>query len=148
MDSGQGKTIRLLADRAAANPSTPEAAPAAGIVYGLIHGQREAGVLRLIRRSGKPFSLPYGLMPIVWGDWLPLMILIEYAGYGSVRLIGDALDPLETFLSDRRVSWIRACTEAEAAALPLAVTAIDFLHTYPSRDIGKDAAAWLKAEPA
>lgn len=105
--------------------------------YGIVTGQRTAAVLRFIRQGGKPFSMPYGLLPIVWGDYLPGMLLIEYAGFFTVRLTGEGLAPLEPLVSEHRVTWIRACGEA-AARLPLAVTAIDILRYYPSRQFAID----------
>jgi hypothetical protein len=153
MSGGRRKnqSIRLLADLAATPPTDPEHAPGAGIVYGLVHGQREASVLRLIRPDGKPLTLPYSLMPIVWGDFLPAIILVEYAGFFTLRLRGHDLDPLELFISERRVTWVRACDPATAAALPLAVTGIDLLRYYPSREFAGDpraAAIIEQPEPA
>jgi hypothetical protein len=135
--------------RPAAKRATPEEAPAAaaGDAYATVMGQRTAGSLKFIRSTGKPVSLPYALLPLVWGDYLPTVLLVEYPGYFTVRLRGVGLDPLEQLITERRVTWIRACTEDEAARLPVAVTGIDLLHYYPSREIPQRLGLVVLSEP-
>jgi hypothetical protein len=135
--------------RPAAKRATPEEAPAsaAGDAYATVMGQRTASALKFIRSTGKPVSLPYALLPLVWGDYLPTVLLIEYSGYFTVRLRGIGLNPLEQLITERRVTWIRACSEEEAARLPVAVTGIDLLHYYPSREIPKSLGVPVLNEP-
>lgn len=133
-----GEFLNLVADR---RPEREEET-AEGDSYARVLGQRTATVLRFIRRDGKPFSMPYALLPIVWGDYLPLSVLIEYHGFFTVRVRGKGLEPLEQLLSERRVTWIRACCdETEAERLPLAVTGIDILRSFHSREVGRSDTA-------
>lgn len=140
-DDKGGEVLSFLANRGSARRPQLGNEPTAGDIYATVMGQRSASVLRFIRRSGKPFSMPYALLPIVWGDYLPGVVLMEYPGLFTVRLRGKGLEPLEEHLSERRVTWIRACDQAAATPLPLAVTGIDLLRTYPSREISQDLAA-------
>jgi hypothetical protein len=130
--------LSLVAKRPVGQRPEREEDEAVDDAYGVLHGQREASTLRFIRHGGKPFTAPYSLMSFVWGDHLPQLLLIEYAGFFTVRLTGDDLTPLELLLSKRRVTWIRACDAAAAARLPVAVTAIDILRYYPSRQFAID----------
>jgi len=142
-----GDFLSLVTSRIPAiGPQQREAEAGDNDIYTTVTGQRTADTLRFVRRTGKPFTMPYGLLPIVWGDYLPTMILIEYGGFFTVRLLGDGLEPLEVLIAERRVTRIRACDEATAARLPLAVTAIDILRHYPSREIGQSIAAAMVRE--
>ena len=77
--------------------------------------------------------MPYAYHPIIWGE-SPTLVLIEYPRFFTVILAGKNLGQLEAQLCERRVTWIRQCGEAEAAALPVAVTRIQRLNCYPSRE--------------
>jgi hypothetical protein len=138
-DEESGEVLSLITNRASTKWTEREEESAADDAYGTVKGQRVAATLRLIRRNGKPVSLPYAYLPIVWGDDLPGLVLIEYPGLFTVRLAGDCdLGPLEELLSEHRVTWIRECDEATARSLPLAVTRIDLIRYYPSREVAGD----------
>jgi hypothetical protein len=137
-DDDSGKFLSLVNPRAAKRPEEKDEA-AAGDAYATVKGQRTASTLRLLRANGKPVSIPYAYLPIIWGDHLPGLVLIEYPGLFTARLAGDCdLGPLEELLAEHRVTWIRECSQAEAARLPLAVTRIDLLRFYPSREVAGD----------
>jgi hypothetical protein len=137
-DDDNGKFLSLVNSRTAKRPEENDES-AAGDAYATVKGQRTASTLRLFRGNGKPVSMPYAYLPIIWGDHLPSQVLIEYPGFFTVRLTGDCdLSPLEELLADHRVTWIRECSQAEAARLPLAVTRIDLLRFYPSREVAGD----------
>lgn len=149
-DEDSGKFLSLVNSRASAKRAEQKDESAAGDAYGTVKGQRTATTLRLIRRNGKPVSIPYAYLPIIWGDHLPGLVLIEYPGFFTVRLIGEDITPLEELLAEHRVTWIRECSEAEASALPVAVTRIDLIRFYPSREVAGDprAAAIIEDENA
>lgn len=132
-----GEILSLVSHRARPEDDADDSA------YGVIRGEREATMLRLIRPNGKPFTAPYSLLSFVWGDFLPALILIEYAGFFTVRLSGDDLTPLEPLISKRCVTWIRACDPATAARMPGAVTGIDILRFYPSREFALSQAGLM-----
>ena len=143
-----GEFITLVSNRGAAKPPETKDDPGDGIAYGCVKGQRTANLLRLIRRQGKPVTIPYAFLPIVWGDWLPHLVLIEWPGLFTARLAaGCDLGPLEARIADYRVTWIRECDAAEVAALPLAVTRIDLIRYYPSREVAGDPRAAPVIEP-
>jgi hypothetical protein len=103
-----------------------------GNAYATARGLRTPPALRFLRTDGTlKFAMPYGYLPIVWGE-SPRLILLEYPGFFTVTLAGKNLAVLETRLCDHRVTWIRECDEAQAAALPVAVTRIAIARVYPS----------------
>jgi hypothetical protein len=82
--------------------------------------------------------MPYGYLPIAWCE-PPGSILIEYPGFFTVALLGITgknPEELGDLIADHRVTRIRECDPQTAAALPLAVTRIAILRSYPSRDAG------------
>ena len=81
--------------------------------------------------------MPYGYRPILWGH-PPDSILIEYPGFFTVALTCKGHDELFKRIGDHRVTWIRECDETLAAGLPVAVTRIEILRSYPSREVGLD----------
>jgi hypothetical protein len=92
--------------------------------------------------------MPYGYRPIIWGH-PPDTILVEYPGFFTVALSCKGQDELFKRISDQRVTWIRECSEALAADLPVAVTRIEILRSYPSRDAGvNDAITVLETDDA
>jgi hypothetical protein len=106
---------------------------ATGDAYATVKGQRQADSLRFLRRKRRSFTMPYDYLPVPWWE-SPLLLLLEYPGFFTVALHGKNLDELEPRISNRHVTWLRECDEAEAAGLPLAVFRIDILHAYPSRE--------------
>lgn len=141
-DEDGGDFLSLVSNRVPAKPREPKDDADAGDAFGTVKGQRTATTLRLIRRNRKPVTMPYAYLPIIWGDYLPGLVLIEYPGFFTARLAGiPDLGPLEELLSEHRVTWIRECDEAAATALPLAVTRIDLLRYYPSREVAGDPRA-------
>jgi hypothetical protein len=106
---------------------------APGDIYATAGGQRVAVALRFIRTNLRSFSVPYAYLPLLW--WQPPgSLLIEYPGLFTVSLRGKELDELHRRIADHRVTWIREFDPAQAAAMATAVTRIDILHAYPSRD--------------
>ena len=82
-------------------------------------------------------SFPYGYLPLLWPK-RPDILLIEYPTLFTVRLQGKQPDIIKRLVRDQRITCIRECSEAEAAALPVAITRIDILRVYPSRETGVD----------
>lgn len=106
----------------------------AGNAFAVARGTRAPPALRFLLPGGKGFAMPYAYQPIVWGE-SPELVLLEYPGFFTVILAGLELGQLEARLIERRVTWIRQCSEAEAARLPAAVTRIARMHRYPSREV-------------
>ena len=101
-----------------------EEAVEAGDAYATTRGMRVSPALRFLHPDGSlKFAVPYGYLPIVWGESVEL-VMIEYPGLFSVALAGKNLGQLETRLCDHRVTWIRECSQPQAALLPAAVTRI------------------------
>ena len=145
-DEESGDHLSLVSDRGPAKQTEKNVGD--GIAYGSVKGQRTANLLRLIRRQGKPVTMPYGFLPIVWGDWLPRLVLIEWPGFFTARLAaGCDLSPLEALIAEYKITWIREFDAAEAASMPLAVTRIDLIRRYPSREVAGDPNAASILEP-
>ena len=104
-----------------------------GDAYAVARGTRTPAALRFLLRNGKTFALPYAYHPVIWGE-SPGLVLLEYPKFFTVILAGRNLGLLEARLCDQRVTWIRECGEAQAALLPVAVTHIERLNRYPSRE--------------
>jgi hypothetical protein len=136
-DDEDGEFLTLIANRASAEASDPDTrrdeAVAIGYAYATAKGQRLADALEFRRKDKTAFTMPYGYRPIIW--WHPPeTILIEYPGFFTVALTGKDLQELYHRVSDQRVTWIRECDPAQAANLPVAVTRMEILRAYPSRD--------------
>jgi hypothetical protein len=132
--------LRLVTNRRGVEPETyeqPEEDIAQGDAYATAKGQRNAAYLQFRRKDGTSFAMPYGYRPILWGH-PPDSILIEYPGFFTVALTGKDLNELSLRITDQRVTWIRECDETEAAMLSVAVTRIEILRAYPSREAGKE----------
>jgi hypothetical protein len=108
-----------------------------GDAYACVKGQRVASAIEFIPRDGDPFIIPYGYLPLLWPK-RPDTLLVEYPTLFTVQLQGKHLDVLKQRIRDQRVIWIRACDEVTAARLPVAVTRIEILRAYPSREAGSD----------
>ena len=106
---------------------------AAGDAYATVRGLRHAEGLRFRRQRQRSFTMPYDYRPIPWWE-SPGLLLLEYPGFFTVSLHGKGVAELEPLISDRRVTWLRECDDAEAATLPIAVFRIDILQAYPSRE--------------
>lgn len=126
-------------------PEASEGNPAAddgelvapGDIYATARGQRLALSLEFIHKDGASFSMPYALLPLLW--WHPPgTLIIEYMGLFSVMLQGRELDELHRRIKDHRITWVREFDEHQAVALSSAVTRIEILRSYPSRDAGGD----------
>jgi len=120
-----------------ADPPGDDEDIAPGEAYATVRGQRIAGSIEFIPRDGDPFVVPYAYLPLLWPR-RPDTLLIEYPMLFTVRLRCGPLDPFKRLIRDQRIVWIRECSQAEAAALPVAVTRIDILRVYPSREAGID----------
>lgn len=128
----------LVPKRAIIPPEGDGDEVAAGDAYATVKGQRQADSLRFLRRKGRSFTMPYDYLPVPWWE-SPALLLLEYPGFFTVALHGKAVAELEPRISDRRVTWLRECDEAEAASVPVAVFRIVILHAYPSREAGIDS---------
>ena len=129
---------------ASSDNGQPEETTEPGNAYATTRGLRAAPALRFLHPDGRlNFAMPYGYLPIVWGD-SPSLILLEYPGFFTVTLAGKNLGVLETRLCDQRVTWIRECDQVLAAVLQVAVTRIEIIRTYPSRN---DAGTELPTPP-
>jgi hypothetical protein len=118
-------------------PPSDEEQVAAGNAYATARGTRAAASLRFLLHDGKSFAMPYAYNPIIWAE-SPTLLLLEYPRFFTVILAGLAgtnLGLLEDRLCERRITWIRECDQATAAALPVAVTRIERMHRYPSREL-------------
>ena len=115
-------------------PAAPEEDEiASGAAYATVTGQRTAKALEFIRQSGQSFTVPYGYAPLLWWN-PPGLLLIEYPGLFTVALRGKQLGGLQRLLRDMRVAWIRESDAIEALSLPVAVTGIEIIQAFPSRD--------------
>jgi hypothetical protein len=110
---------------------------ARGETYATVKGQRVAHSIEFIPRDADPFVIPYAYLPLLWPR-RPNILLIEYPILFTVRLRGKEPDAVKRLIRDQRIVWIRECSEAEAAALDVAITSIDILRIYPSREAGID----------
>lgn len=105
---------------------------APGDIYATVTGQRLALSLEFIRKDGRSFSVPYSYLPLLW--WKPPgSLMIEYPHVFTVVLHGRELDELHRRIRDHRITWIREIDERRAAALSSAVTRIEIINVYPSR---------------
>jgi hypothetical protein len=120
-------------------PPEPETQPpdeviAQGNAYATVHGQRIALNLEFIWRDGTSVVMPYACLPLLWWN-PPRALVVEYRSALCLMLQGITdIGPLKRLIQDQRVTWIRECGEAEAAALPLAITSIALLDAYPSAE--------------
>ena len=115
-------------------PPSDDESVEAGNAFAVARGTRSPLALRFLLPAGKSFAMPYAYHPIVWGE-SPELVLLEYPRFFSVILAGRNLGQLEARLTERRVTWIRQLDHAQAASLPAAVTRIQRLHRYPSREL-------------
>jgi hypothetical protein len=143
-DSGRASPFLLRADARAKALEPPggddtDEAVASGDAYATITGQRVASAIEFIPRHDDSFVIPYGYLPLLWPK-RSNALLIEYPTLFTVALQGKGTDWLKRLIRDQRVMWIRECSEAEAALLPVAITRIAILRAYPSRDAGIDPA--------
>ena len=138
-DSGGNDDVRFASrlggDKAA------EAEPAAdggelvapGDIYATVTGQRLAIAIEFIGKDKRSVTVPYSYLPLLW--WHPPGLLtIEYPGLFSVLLHGKELDELHRLVKDHRLTWVREFDEHRACALSSAVTRLEILRAYPSRE--------------
>lgn len=114
-------------------PEPPEETIGPGRAYAVVAGLRPAVALEFIRKDGCSFTIPYGYAPLLWWN-PPTQLIIEYPGVFSVLLRGKNLGDLQRRIRDCRVTWVREFAEADAEALPLAVTRIEITLAFPSRE--------------
>ena len=133
--------LHLVTNRRVTEPEPYEESEeeiAQGDAYATVKGQRNATYLEYRRKDGTSFAIPYGYRPIVWGH-PPDSILIEYPGFFTVALTSKGHGELFKRIGEQRVTWIRECEETLAASLPVAVTRIEILRAYPSREVGTES---------
>lgn len=145
-DDKDDEHLHLVSNRGPMSADRPDEAVALGHAYATAKGQRTAAALEFRRRDGTSFVMPYGYRPILWGH-PPDAILIEYPGFFTVALTCKGHDELFQRIGDQRVTWIRECDEALTDGLPVAVTRIEILRSYPSREVGIDPNAALGRGP-
>ena len=137
-DSGDGKILAFAereagrkAEGADGDPSAEAVAP--GDAYATVTGQRQALSLEFIRPNGDSFTVPYSYRPLLWWQ-APASLILEYPGLFSVALRGKNLAGLFRRIRDYKVTWVREIGPADAAAMPAAVTSIEIIRVYPSRE--------------
>jgi hypothetical protein len=138
-DDGFPFASRLGGDKPAASDPSPEADElvAPGNIYATVTGQRMALSIEFIHRDRRSFTVSYSYLPLLW--WHPPNLLtIEYPGLFSVLLHGKELDELHRRIKDQKITWVREFDEHRAAALSSAVTRIEILRSYPSREVGME----------
>ena len=113
------------------------AGPALGNAFATVKGQRTADALEYRRKDGSSVTVPYGYRPILWGH-PPDTILVEYPGFFTVALTCKGQGELLKRLGAQQVIWIRECDGILADDLPVAVTRIEILRSYPSREVGTE----------
>jgi hypothetical protein len=142
-DNGFPFTARVGSEKAAVVPDNNSADDddelvAPGNIYAATSGPRLSLAIEFIGKSGRSFTVPYSYLPLLW--WQPhASLIIEYPHLFSVLLEGRELDELHRRIKDQRITWVREFDEQQAVALSSAVTRIEILRTYPSRDIGGKA---------
>jgi hypothetical protein len=145
-DDNDNEHLHLISNRKPMPDKRPDEAVALGNAYATVKGQRTAEALEFRRKDGTSFIMPYGYRPILWGH-PPDAMMIEYPGFFTVALTCKGHDELFKRIGDQRVTWIRECDETMAAELPVAVTRIEIIRSYPSREVG-DAAVIKEEETA
>lgn len=120
-------------------PDTDELV-APGDIYATVSGPRLAMAIEFIAMDKQSFTVPYSYLPLLW--WRPPgWLTIEYPGLFSVRMQGKELGELQRRIKDQRITWIREFSEHQAMGLSSAVTSIEILRAYPSREVGTGGAA-------
>lgn len=137
-DDKDNEHLHLVSNREPVPDKRSDEAVALGNVYATAKGQRNAEAIEFRRKDGTSFSMPYAYRPIVWGH-PPASILIEYPGFFTVALTVVGHGELLKRLGAQQVTWIRECDETLAASLPVAVTRIEILRAYPSREVGTES---------
>ena len=144
-DDTDNEHLHLVSNRKPMPEKRQDEAVALGNAYATAKGQRTAEALEFRRKDGTSFAMPYGYRPILWGH-PPDAILIEYPGFFTVALACKGFDELFRRIGQQSVTWIRECDQALAASLPAAVTRIEIIRSYPSREVGQDAGADAQRE--
>ena len=112
----------------------PEEVVAPGNAFAVARGLRAPPTLQFFDADGGLIhAIAYGYLPLIWGH-SPGVIVIEYPTLFPLLLAGTGLGLLQARLCEYRVTWIRLCTAGQAAALPTAVTRIERLKIFPSRE--------------
>jgi hypothetical protein len=137
-DDKDDEHLHLVSNREPMPHKRSDEAVALGNVYATAKGQRNAEAIEFRRKDGTSFSMPYAYRPILWGN-PPASILIEYPGFFTVALTVVGHGELLKRLGAQQVTWIRECDETLAASLPVAVTRIEILRAYPSREVGTES---------
>lgn len=131
------RTTRLPPAQDAGEEEASDEIIAPGQAYSSVRGPRRANALKFVRLDRISFAMPYALLPIVWPA-SPALLLLEYPHFFTVALRGKGLDAIEDRIIDHRLFRVRECRDDEAAALSVAVTGIDILASYPSRDMADE----------
>jgi hypothetical protein len=137
-DDKDDEHLHLVSNREPMPHKRSDEAVALGNVYATAKGQRAAEAIEFRRKDGTSFTMPYGYRPILWGH-PPASILVEYPGFFTVALTVVGHGELLKRLGAQQVTWIRECDESLAASLPVAVTRIEILRAYPSREVGTES---------
>jgi len=122
-----------LAGAAVEEPLPDDVAP--GDIYATAGGNRQAASLRFIWKDRRRVSVPYAYLPLIWWESAGV-IVVEYPRLFSVRLEGKELEELYRRIADQRITWVREFDQHQAAAMAAAVTRMDILRSYPSREVG------------
>ncbi len=133
------------ADQASGSePAEDDIKVAAGDIYASVRGTRLAIAIEFIRQDGRSFSVPYSYLPLLW--WHPPgLLLIEYPNLFSVLLKAREIDDLRRRIRDQRIIWVREIGQREAERLASAVTSIEIIRFFPSRETGIDPPTELVA---
>lgn len=118
---------------------------AKGDVWRSVRGQRQALNLVFVFREGEDFSMPYALLPSIWSG-PGGSFLIEYPQL-TVWLRGRNLADLKQAVRRHQITQVREVDGLQAAALPGAITSIEIVDWFPSREvvaIGRVTGLWSK----
>ena len=139
-DDTDNERLHLVSNRRPMPDQRQDETVALGNAFATVKGQRTAEALEFRRKDGSSFVMPYGYRPILWGH-PPDALLIEYPGFFTVALTCKGLSELFKRIGEQRVTWVRECDGLLAADLPVAVTRIEILRSYPSREVGTESDA-------
>jgi hypothetical protein len=98
-----------------------------------MRGGHKAVGLRFIFLEGGDFTMPYGHLPTTWKG-PENSIFIEYPQF-TVHLRGRKLDELRSRIDEHRVTLVREIEPLQAQSLAIAVTRIEILGWFPSKQV-------------
>jgi hypothetical protein len=118
---------------------------AKGDAWRSVRGERQALQLVFVFRDGEDFSMPYALLPSIWSG-PGGSFLIEYPQF-TVWLRGRNLADLKQAVRRHQITQVREVDGLLAAALPGAVTSLEIVDWFPSREVvtlGRVTGLWSK----